>query len=100
MTSSIIISLLVGALTGAGFGAIYLILLWIAVHRLLQQRGVPAFVAFGMARITLLVIAAMTVASLKFPVEGIATMVLGFMAVRLVATRLLTDSTLTGTAWK
>jgi len=96
-----IISLLAGALVGAGLGAIYLGLLWVAVRHLPQDRtGVFVFVGLGLGRLALLLGALAVAAALGPPIEGIAAAVLGFVAMRFAATRLLARATLEDRAWK
>ncbi len=100
MTLSII-SLLVGALVGGALGAIYLGLLWLAVRSLPQDRsGVLVFVGLGLARVALLLGALTAAAALGLPVEGIAAAVVGFVAVRFAATRLLAGAPPKETTWK
>jgi len=96
-----IIAVLVGALVGAALGAVYLGLLWIAVRSLPQDRsGVLVFVGLGLARVALLVGALTAAAALSIPVEGMAAAVLGFIAARIVASRMVAVAPPKDTAWK
>jgi F1F0 ATPase subunit 2 len=84
-----LLSLLAAALVGLGLGGAYMGLLWVAVRRLPQERGgVAAFVGLALAR-GALVLGALTAASvLGVQAAGIIAGLLGFVAVRVAATRL------------
>jgi F1F0 ATPase subunit 2 len=100
MTVSML-SLVMGALVGAALGALYLVLLWVAVRSLPQDRGgVLVFVGLALARVALLLGALAVAAALGLRVEGIAAAVAGFVAVRLAATRWLGAEPRGGTTWK
>jgi hypothetical protein len=89
-------SLLAAALVGAGLGGAYLGLLWIAVQRLPQERGgVAAFVLLALARGALVLGSLTAAAVLGAKAAGIVAGLLGFVAVRVAATRL-TGHTLEG----
>ena len=93
--------LLAAALAGAGLGGLYLGLLWGAVRRLTRDRGgVAAFVALGFARAALLLGALAAAAVLGVPAAGLVAALLGFVAVRLAATRVLSPGTPGGPVWK
>lgn len=96
-----IMSLFIGALVGAALGAAYLGLLWVAVRSLPQDRsGVRVFVGLGLARVALLLGALAAAAALGLPIEGIAAAVVGFIAVRVAATRWLGNGTRGKATWK
>jgi hypothetical protein len=84
-----LLSLLAAALVGAGLGGAYLGLLWVAVRRLPQERGgVAAFVGLALARGALVLGALTAAAVLGVQAAGIVAGLLGFVAVRVAATRL------------
>ena len=93
-------TLALGALAGAGLGAIYLGLLWLAVRCLPQDGGVRVFVGLGLARLALLLGALAATATMGLPVEGIAAAVSGFVAVRFATTRWLGHEPPRGATWK
>ena len=81
-------SLILGAVIGAGLGAVYLALLWGAVSALPKDRGgVWVFVALGLARVALLLGAMAAAVALGLRIEGIAAALGGFILLRLAATR-------------
>jgi hypothetical protein len=93
--------LLAAVLAGAGLGGLYLGLLWAAVRRLTQRRGgVAAFVALGLARGALLLCTLAAAAAHGVPAAGLVAALLGFVAVRLAATRVLGRAMPGGAAWK
>jgi hypothetical protein len=93
--------LLLGALAGAGFGAVYLGLLWGAVRALPRDRGgVFAFVALGLARAALLVGALSAAATLGLPAGAVVAAVAGFIVVRFAATRRRGSGTPGGAPWR
>lgn len=95
------LSLLGAALAGASFGGLYLSLLWAAVQRLPRYRGgVAVFIALGVARAALLLGALAAAAAQGVPAAGLVAALLGFVAVRLAATRLLRRGAPGETAWK
>ncbi len=84
-----ILSLLSAALVGAGLGAAYLGLLWLAVDRLPRERGgVAVFVGLALARAALALGALAAATALGVQVAEIGAALLGFVAVRAAATRL------------
>ena len=94
-------ALLLGALTGAALGAIYLWLLWGAVRALSRDgSGVLIFVGLGLARVALLLGALTAAAAFGLQALGIAAAVVGFIAVRFAATRWLGHGTPRDAAWK
>ncbi len=96
-----IMSLFIGALVGAALGAAYLGLLWAAVRSLPQGRsGVRVFVGLGLARVALLLGALTVAAALGLPARGIAAAVVGFIAVRVAATRWLGHGTRRDATWR
>lgn len=99
--SSSVLALLGAVLAGAGFGGLYLSLLWAAVQRLQGYRGgVAFFIALTVARAALLLGALAAAAALGVPAAGIVAALLGFVAVRLAATCLLRRAAAGGAAWK
>jgi hypothetical protein len=83
------LSLLAAALTGAGLGGAYLGLLWAAVRRLPQERGGVAVFVAARARAGGAGLGALAAAAvLGVPAAGIVAALLGFVAVRVAATRL------------
>lgn len=100
MTLSLM-SILVGAVVGAAFGAAYLGLLWVAVQSLPQDRsGLLVFLGLGLVRIILLLGALAAATAFGLPVEGIAAAVAGFIGVRITATRLLGQAPTGDSTWK
>lgn len=96
-----LLSLLAAALVGAGLGGVYLGLLWVAVQRLLQERGgVPVFLALALARGALALGALAAAAVLGVQAAGIVAGLLGFMAVRVATTRLTGRGTEDGPRWR
>ena len=97
-----IIASFVGVFVGGAFGVIYLGLLWVAVRSLPQDRsGIFVFLLLGLARVALMLGALMAAAALGLPVEGIAAGVVGFIAVRIIATRrLVREAPAKDSAWK
>jgi F1F0 ATPase subunit 2 len=94
-------SLLAAALLGAGLGVLYLGLLWAAVRRLPRGRGgVAVFVALRLARAALILGTLAVAAVLAVPAEGLVAALLGFIAVRLAATRLLSRGAPEHAAWR
>ncbi|MCF3974680.1 N-ATPase subunit AtpR [Paracoccus salsus] len=94
-------SLLGGAAVGGALGAVYLGLLWMAVRSLPQdRRGMLTFVALGVARMALLIGALAAAAALGLRVEGIAAAVIGFVAARIAATRLVAGTEPGKPTWK
>lgn len=95
------IILLSGTLVGAGLGALYLGLLWLAVRHLSQDRGgLVVFVGLGAARLVLLLGSLFVAAALALPLEGVAAAVVGFIAVRFAATRMLGQESVEKLKWK
>ena len=95
------VSLLLGALAGAAFGVIYLGLLWVAVRSLARARsGVLVFVGLGLVRVALLSGALAAAAALGLPAQAIAAAVVGFIAVRVAATRWSGNEPRGDTTWK
>lgn len=93
--------LLAAALAGGTLGSAYLGLLWLAVRHLPQDRGgVLIFVGLGLARAALLLGALAAAAALGVALEGLVAALVGFVAVRFAATRLLGRGTPGNTAWK
>lgn len=87
------IQLAVAFLTGAGIGAVYLGLLWVATRALARPRGTVTFVLLAFAR-ALLVIAFIAAAFvLAIPTLAIAMAGLGFIAARVLATRAASQGT-------
>jgi F1F0 ATPase subunit 2 len=84
-----LLSLLAAALAGVGLGAAYMGLLWVAVRRLPQERGgVAVFVGLALARGALVLGALAAAAVLGVQAAGIIAALLGFVAVRVAATRM------------
>jgi F1F0 ATPase subunit 2 len=82
--------LVLAALAGAAFGAVYLGLLWVAVRRLPQGRGgAGVFVLLGLLRVALLLGVLAAAAASGVPAAALLAGLGGFVALRLVATRLL-----------
>ena len=93
--------LLAAALCGAALGALYMALLWLAVRRLGRaQGGVPAFVGLAVARAALILGALAAAAALGLSAAVILAALLGFVAMRLAATRLGGRKTGADRAWK
>jgi F1F0 ATPase subunit 2 len=93
--------LALGALAGATLGALYLGLLWAAVQRLPRGRGgARVFIGLALTRAALLIGTLTAAAALGAPAEGLLAGVVGFIAVRLFATRLLGRDGPEDTAWK
>ena len=83
-----LLSLLAAALAGAGLGGAYMGLLWVAVQRLPQERGgVGIFVGLALARGAIVLGALAAAAALGVEAAGIVAGLLGFVAVRIAATR-------------
>ncbi|MGF6862615.1 F1F0 ATPase subunit 2 [Rhodobacteraceae bacterium MBR-64] len=96
-----IMSLFIGVLVGAALGAVYFGLLWVAVRALPQdRRGVRVFVGLGIARVALLLGALTAAAALGLPAGGIAAALVGFIAMRVAATRWLGHGTRGNATWK
>jgi F1F0 ATPase subunit 2 len=94
-------SLLAAALVGAGLGGAYLGLLWVAVQRLPQERGgVAVFVGLALARGALALGALATAAALGVQAAVIVAGLLGFVAVRILATRLAARVTEDARRWR
>lgn len=82
-------ALLAAALTGATLGGAYLGLLWLSVRCLAQEhRGVTLFVLLALARAALVLGALAAAAAFGMPATAFIAALLGFVAVRLAATRL------------
>ncbi|MGK7863893.1 N-ATPase subunit AtpR [Falsiroseomonas sp. E2-1-a4] len=95
------LSLLAAMLVGAGIGALYMALLWLAVRRLPQDRGgLAGFVGLRIARAALLLAAMAAAVALAVPAEGLVGALVGFIAARFAATRLAGRGTPAGAAWK
>lgn len=94
-------SMIAAVIVGAGLGVLYLGLLWAAVRRLPQAKGgVAVFVALRLARAALLLGALAAAAALGVPAVGLIAALIGFVAVRLAATRLLSRGTPEHAAWR
>jgi len=87
MTSDIRI-ILVAVLAGIALGGLYLRLLWASVRLLPLRRGAAMFLALALARATLVISALAGALFLNLPPIGIAAALAGFIAIRLVATRM------------
>jgi len=95
------LSLLAASLGGAILGAAYLGLLWVAVCQLPRERGGAAlFVALALARAAMIMGALSAAAVLGMSASGLLAALLGFLVVRLAATRLQGRGTTGGPAWK
>jgi hypothetical protein len=82
------LSLAVAAAAGAGFGALHLGLLWLAVRRRPGgRRGAAVFLVLGLARAALLLGALAAGVALGASAAELVAAALGFLAVRLGATR-------------
>ena len=96
-----LLSFLAAALVGAGLGGAYMGLLWVAVRRLPQDRGgVAAFVGLALARGALALGALAAAAALGVQAAGIVAGLLGFVAVRVAATRLTGRGTEDAPGWR
>lgn len=95
------VPLLLAALAGAALGGLYLSLLWLATQRLPRERGgVGMFLALALARAAL-VLAALTAAlQLGAPAAGLLAALVGFIAVRVLATRLMARGRTGGEGWR
>lgn len=94
-------TLLCGVLVGAALGALYLRLLWVAVRSLPQDRhGARVFMLLGALRMALLIGALIVAAALDVPAQGIAASLLGFIVMRVTATRWLAHTAPKDRVWK
>jgi hypothetical protein len=99
--SGSVVAVVAGVMGGAAFGAFYLGLLWVAVHRLPQERGgVAAFLLLGLARAGLLLGALAAALMLGASALSLIAALGGFLAVRLAATRPRGRGVAGGAAWK
>jgi F1F0 ATPase subunit 2 len=93
--------LVAGLLAGAAFGGLHLGLLWVAVRRLPEGRGgVTAFLLLALARAALLLGALAAAVLLKAPAMSLVAALVGFLAVRLAATKRQRRSLAGGAAWR
>jgi F1F0 ATPase subunit 2 len=99
--SAAIASLVLGLIAGAAFAALHFCLLWAAVRRLpWEPGGVTAFLLLALARVALLLTALAAAVMLEAPAMSLMAALVGFLAVRLAATRRQRRSLAGGAAWR
>lgn len=87
------VQLVVGFLAGVALGGVYHALLWVAVRQLAGARGPMIFIGLALLRAALVIGALAVAFGSGLPLGAVATAMLGFLTVRLTATRAVRPTT-------
>ena len=90
----------IAILAGGAFGLLYMGVLWAAVRILTSGQSVWLFAAMGLLRAGLLVGALWLALQIGATAAELAFGMLGFIAIRLLATRLVKPETARRASWK